>query len=199
MILPNVAFIGGGGEIAYWLELKKVFEAAGVPFPVLVVRNSFMVANKRSAELASKLGFSLRDLFRPEQELLDELVKRDSSLQLNITKEREEVRSLYERLKAVAGKVDANLSKHTEALYTRADKKLLALEKKMLRAERRKFADQQRQLQSVKSFLFPNGGLQERIDNLLPYYAKSGKAFLDDIYVNSAALSQEFCIIEENV
>ncbi|MEO6539365.1 MAG: bacillithiol biosynthesis cysteine-adding enzyme BshC, partial [Ferruginibacter sp.] len=43
MILPNIAFIGGGGEIAYWLELKNVFEAVQVPFPVLVLRNSFLL------------------------------------------------------------------------------------------------------------------------------------------------------------
>ena len=37
MILPNIVFIGGGGEMAYWLELKKVFEAAGVHFPMLLL------------------------------------------------------------------------------------------------------------------------------------------------------------------
>ncbi len=47
-ILPNIAFIGGGGEMAYWLELKEVFQAAGVPYPVLVLRNSFLFADKRS-------------------------------------------------------------------------------------------------------------------------------------------------------
>lgn len=198
MILPNVAFIGGGGEIAYWLELQKVFEAAGVPFPVLVVRNSFLVAGARSVELASKLGLGLPDLFRSEQELLNELVKRDSTLQLHLEKERQQVAELYLKLKDISGKIDTNLSKHTEALHTQADKKLRALEKKMLRAERRKFADQQRQLHAVKSSLFPDGGLQERVDNLLPYYAKQGKAFLDEIYVNSGALEQLFCIIEEN-
>ena len=42
-ILPNIAFIGGGGELAYWLELKNVFNAIGVPYPVLVLRNSFLI------------------------------------------------------------------------------------------------------------------------------------------------------------
>ena len=40
-ILPGVAFIGGGGELAYWMELSNVFEQVGVPYPVLQLRNSF--------------------------------------------------------------------------------------------------------------------------------------------------------------
>ena len=43
IILPNIAFIGGGGELAYWLELKRVFNAVKVPFPVVWLRNSVKV------------------------------------------------------------------------------------------------------------------------------------------------------------
>jgi bacillithiol biosynthesis cysteine-adding enzyme BshC len=199
MILPNVAFIGGGGEIAYWLELQEVFEAAGVPFPVLVVRNSFMIAANKPAELASKLGFSLTDLFRSEQDLLNELVKRNSSLQLSLEKEREQLADLYNKMKTISGNIDANLSQHTEALHVQADKKLQALEKKMLRAERRKYRDQQGQLHAVKSSLFPGNGLQERVDNLLPYYGKWGRGFLEVVYNNSLGLEQQFCIIKEKI
>jgi uncharacterized protein YllA (UPF0747 family) len=37
-ILPNLAFIGGGGETAYWLQLKDLFDHYKVPFPMLVLR-----------------------------------------------------------------------------------------------------------------------------------------------------------------
>ena len=40
IILPNLCYIGGGGEIAYWLELKAFFEAVNITFPILLVRNS---------------------------------------------------------------------------------------------------------------------------------------------------------------
>src|SRR5262249_10800100 len=43
MILPNVAFIGGGGELAYWLQYGELFAHYKVPFPVLVLRNSFLL------------------------------------------------------------------------------------------------------------------------------------------------------------
>src|SRR5690606_24662388 len=38
-VLPNLAYIGGSGEIAYWLQLKDYFESRKVLFPLLIVRN----------------------------------------------------------------------------------------------------------------------------------------------------------------
>jgi len=198
MILPNIAFIGGGGEIAYWLELKKVFEAVNVPYPVLVLRNSFLITEKRSIAATKKLGFTVTDLFKQENELITVLVKRDSEVQLSLEKEKQEIRDLYAKLKTTAGAVDITLQKHTEALQALALNKIEVLEKKMLKAEKKKFEAQQRQLNKLKTQLFPNNSLQERIENLMPFYAKWGKDFIKALYKHSLALEQEFMILEEN-
>jgi len=196
LILPNIAFIGGGGEIAYWLELKKVFEAVDVPYPVLVLRNSFMIVEKEYSEKSNRLGFTISDLFKTEQELLNTFVQRESSLQLSLDKERQTLLDAYEKLKTVAGAVDITLAKHTEALQVQALKKITALEKKMLRAEKKKFEAQQRQLHKLKTVLFPNNNLQERIENVIPFYAKWGDDFIKTLYENSLALQQQFVILE---
>ncbi len=204
MILPNIAFIGGGGEIAYWLELKKVFETVNVPFPVLVLRNSFMIAAKDHMTSIKKLstgpggGFAIEDLFKPENELLSELVKRNSTVQLSLEKEKQALQQFYAKLKTTAGAVDITLQKHTDALQKLALNKIEALEKKMLRAEKKKFEAQQRQLHKLKTQLFPHDGLQERIENFMPFYAKWGKGFIDVLHKNSLALEQEFVILEES-
>jgi bacillithiol biosynthesis cysteine-adding enzyme BshC len=197
MILPNVAFIGGGGEVAYWLELKKVFESVKVPFPVLVLRNSFMVVEKNHLSAIKKLGFKVNDLFKTENELLNVLVKRDSEVQLSLEKEKQAIHNFYMKLKATAGAVDITLQPHTEALQKQALNKIEALEKKMLKAEKKKFEAQQRQLHKLKTQLFPNDGLQERVENLLLFYAKWGNGFIDAVYKNFLALEQEFVTLEE--
>lgn len=197
MILPNIVFIGGGGEIAYWLELKKVFEAVNVPFPLMVVRNSFMFISKETKVLAEKLQFNNVDLFKKELDLLNILVKRDSKAQLSLQNEMQQLTALYTEMKAIASAVDKSLWAHTEALQTQALKRITALEKKMLRAEKKKFEAQQRQLHKLKAQLFPHNSLQERIENLMPFYAKWGKGFIKTIYDNSNGLKQEFCVVEE--
>lgn len=197
MILPNIAFIGGGGEIAYWLELKKVFEAVNVPYPVLVLRNSFMVVDKEQMNKTKKMGFDTTSLFKTELELVNGFVKRESLLQLDLDKETLALQQTYEKLKTVAGAVDITLAKHTEALQVQAIKKIDTLQKKMLRAEKKKFEAQQRQLHKLKTTLFPNNNLQERVENIIPFYARWGADFIKTLYENSLTLEQEFIILEE--
>jgi bacillithiol synthase len=101
----------------------------------------------------------------------------------------------YDRLKMVAGLVDDTLTTHVAALQTRAIKPLQELEKKLLRAEKRKFTIQERQLNTLKKALFPNNSLQERSDNFMPWYAKWGKEFIQKIYDHSLALEQQFTVL----
>ena len=75
-------------------------------------------------------------------------------------------------------------------------KQLQELEKKLLRAERRKFGDQSRQIAAIRAALFPNDNLQERVENFLPYYARLGKSFFDTIYECSPVLEQKFILLE---
>ncbi len=197
MILPNIVFIGGGGEIAYWLELKKVFEAVNVPFPVMVLRNSFMLINKEQAVILKKLKLNSDDLFKTVTELVNEIVNRDSKVQLKLENEKQQLIDLYEKIKQLSGNVDFTLTGHSDNLRSQAIKKINGLEKKMLKAEKIKFEAQQRQLHKLKEQLFPHNGLQERIENIMPFYAKWGKGFIDELYKNSLSLEQEFVILAE--
>ncbi|MDZ4794626.1 MAG: bacillithiol biosynthesis cysteine-adding enzyme BshC [Bacteroidota bacterium] len=196
-ILPNIAFIGGGGETAYWLQLKDLFDYYKVPFPVLVLRNSFLLVEKKWQVTISKLGFTIEDLFLPEQELMNRLVARETDKKLKMNGTFSETEQLYDGIKKQASAVDSTLEKHVEALKTQTLHRLQELEKKMLRAEKRKFADQQRQLHVLKEQLFPGNGLQERKENLSYYYAKWGKDFIAQLYHSSLSLEQEFAILLE--
>ena len=137
------------------------------------------------------------EFFKPTHLLMLQLVKQSSSLKLELTEEKKDLESLYNKIKAAAGEVDITLQQHTEALFVKANKKILQLEKKMLVAEKKKFEAQQRQVENIKAGLFPSGNLQERVDNIMPYYAIYGKSFIDMLYQYSNGLQQEFCIVSE--
>jgi len=196
-ILPNIAFIGGGGELAYWLELKELFQHYKVPYPVLVLRNSFLLVEEKWQEKINKLGFEAEDFFLSEEELMKKFVVRESKRDTRLNGNLDEAVQLYELIKIQAAKVDITLAGHVEALKVQTLHRLEELEKKMLRAEKRKFIDQQRQIHSIKQKLFPQNGLQERIDNFTYYYAKWGRKFLQQFHQHSLALEQEFVILSE--
>lgn len=197
-ILPNIVYIGGGGEIAYWLQLKEMFEQYKVPFPVLLLRNSFMLVEKKWKEKIDKLGFAVEDIFLPGEELINRLVQKESKQEIKLNGTFTNTEQLYESVKKHATAIDNSLTQHVDALKAQSLHRLHELEKKMLRAEKRKFADQQRQIQAIKEKLFPSNGLQERYDNFMPYYAKWGNDFLKKLIENSLGLEQEFVTILEN-
>ncbi|HNP53221.1 MAG TPA: bacillithiol biosynthesis cysteine-adding enzyme BshC [Ferruginibacter sp.] len=197
MLLPDVVFIGGGGELAYWLELKSVFEAAHAFFPVLVLRNSYAIVNQSAEMLARKLNIPTEDLFLPELNLVNDWVNRHSNLRLTVDEEMNQVKRIYQSLTEQATAVDPTLAKHVQALQTQVLKRLQELEKKMLRAEKRKQEDSVRQIQKLKSALFPGGTLQERVDNIIPWIARYGLTLLNDIHHHARGLDQQFCVLEE--
>ena len=195
-ILPNIAFIGGGGETAYWLQLKDLFTHYQIPFPVLVLRNSFLVVEKKWKERIARLGFTTEELFLSEQELLNKLVLRESSNPTRLNGGLEALEIMYAGFSKQAANIDTTLAPHVEALKKNALYRLQELEKKMLRAEKRKFNDQQRQIRQLKEKLFPGNGLQERKENMSWYFALWGKGFIEELYKASPGLEQEFVILE---
>jgi len=197
MILPNIVYIGGGGEIAYWLQLKNLFEHYKVPFPVLLLRNSFLVVEKKWQEKISKLGFTIEDFFLSEQELIKKLVARETRNEIKLNGNFTDAEKLYQSLKKQAAAVDVTLGQHVDALKTQSIYRLQELEKKMLRAEKRKFTDQQRQIHTIKEHLFPKNSLQERIENFMYYYSRWGKQFIQQAYQHSLCLEQEFAVMLE--
>jgi len=195
-ILPNLAFIGGGGETAYWLELKGLFDHYRTPFPVLVLRSSFLLVEKQWMEKMERAGFGVEDLFRDEQDLMTELVKRDSTQTLSLEEEIAVANQYYESLKALARPVDPTLEEHVAALQVKAIEPIRLLEKKLLKAEKRKFGDQQRQIHQVKEALFPGGNLQERVENILPWYALHGPGIIKQLYAHSPVWGEFVVLVE---
>jgi bacillithiol biosynthesis cysteine-adding enzyme BshC len=198
LLLPNVSFIGGGGELAYWLELKNVFGIAGIPFPQLILRNSFMLVPAKTANTIKKLGLSITDFFKPELQLVNELVHRDSRLRLTLAAEKTSIENLYSAIGSVATAVDTTLQQHTEALKKQALHKITRLETKMLRAEKKKMEASLRQLSKARQVLYPGAVLQERVDNLMSFYPRWGQSFIESIYQYSTSFTQQFCILEES-
>ncbi|QEC66423.1 bacillithiol biosynthesis cysteine-adding enzyme BshC [Panacibacter ginsenosidivorans] len=197
-VLPNIAFIGGGGELAYWLELKSVFEAVDIPYPVLLLRNSFLVIEEKWVKKINELGIKAADLFQPAFEIMNSIVAGRSSKQFALNGELKHIENLYTQIKTLAGAVDETLHDHVIALKVKALKQLRELEKKMLRAEKRKFEVEQHNLGKLQSALFPGNNLQERVENFSLFYSKYGIEFIDMLLKYSLAMEQEFGILQLN-
>lgn len=194
-ILPNIAFIGGGGETAYWLQLKELFDHYQVPFPMLVVRNSFLLMNERQYLQTTGMGLTATDLFEDEEKILQQLALRNNPDLLNLDENEKIAVANYDAMMQQAGRIDQTLVAHVEALKTRAIHQIQELEKKMIRAGKRKLSDERRQINSLKKQLFPKAGLQERTESFMGFFADNGQQWIDSIYRHSLTLEQQFVVL----
>jgi uncharacterized protein YllA (UPF0747 family) len=184
--------------MAYWMELKDLFHHYKRPFPLLILRNSFLFIDALWAQRTFNAGLKATDLFQSEETLMNELVMRESQQRVSMENELVEAERYYGSLKERARPVDPTLVQHVEALQAKALQPLKQLEKKLLKAEKRKFEDRQRQIRALRSTLFPRDGLQERTENFMSWWASRGQAFIRDIYRYSPTLEQEFVVLTED-
>jgi bacillithiol biosynthesis cysteine-adding enzyme BshC len=174
-ILPNLAYTGGPAEIAYWMQLKPVFDSFQIPFPILLPRNFGMIIPNRIRHKIKKLKLQDNDLFTERELLKKQITKKITAQKLNLNDERKEVNAILENIKHFAREVDLSLSEMTQAETEKVSNSLDKIEKKMMAAEKRKHSDKMRQIDEIKDFLFPGNGLQERKENFLSFYNADAK------------------------
>ena len=195
VILPNLCYIGGGGEIAYWLQLQSTFEANKVTFPILLVRNSVLLVTKKQTIKADKLSLSWENLFSNQLELFAQKTKEFSKFNLDFSEQKEHLKQQFEKLLLIANQTDKSFIGAVKAQQTKQIKGLENLEKRLLKAEKKMHADELERIIELQNELFPNQGLQERRNNFAEYYNEYGQEFIDKLFTQLKPLEPSFTII----
>lgn len=194
-VLPNLAYIGGGGELAYWMERLEQFAHFEVNFPMLIRRNSLLWIDAATAKRMNKLGLNTDTIFNDTEALVKDFVRQHTENELTISAEKEQLKSLYDSVTEKAKNIDPTLGKAIEAEYVRQAKSLANLEGRLMRAEKQKHDTAIGQIRKLKDKLFPKNGLQERYDNFLPFYLKYGNTFFDTLAQELDPLQDGFVVV----
>ncbi len=197
VILPNLAYIGGGAEVVYWLELKANFDFYQVDFPILILRNSGLLVSKRTVEKAEKMDLNLPDFFQDTNTLKTNWIKENSQNQIQLKQEWQELSQVFDRMKLQNRKIDPTLGPSTEAIQKRLEHAVFNLEKKLLKAEKRNYETRLNQIDQVKAEIFPGGSLQERNENFGLFYVKYGSKFIEELVEYFTPLDFKFTILME--
>jgi bacillithiol synthase len=175
VILPNLCYIGGGGELAYWLELKSNFEAHNITFPILLLRNSALVATKKQVEKLEKLGLNWSDIFQNQQTLVNDKTKEFSNFTIDFSEQKAFLKNQFKVLYTIADKTDKSFLGAVKAQEVKQLKGLENLEKKLLKAEKRIHTEKLERIIQLQNELFPNQTLQERKSNFADFYDEANE------------------------
>lgn len=155
-----------------------------------------MWVNAPEVALREKLGLSITDIFAKELDLIKSYVTQHSTDDWHTDKEAKEFESILSQLKEKANAVDPTLRASAEAALTKMRYQLQILEKKMLRAEKKKMQEQLNRISKLKNTLFPNNGLQERVENFISYYLQYGPAYFDILKDATMPFDASFLVVE---
>lgn len=195
IILPNLCYIGGGGEIAYWLELKSFFDAVNVIFPIILVRNSVLLTTEKQAKKADQLGLGWKNLFTKPSDLVNAITHKISEFPIDLTPQKEILEKQFEYLFDLAEKTDKSFTGAVKAQEIKQTKGLENLEKRLLKAQKRKLKDQLDRVTDLQCELFPNSSLQERQANFSEFYLEKGEQLIPLLTQKLRPLETNFSII----
>ena len=195
VILPNLCYIGGGGELAYWLQLKENFKQNNITFPILLLRDSVLLSSTKQLEKANKLNISIKELFKNQQILFTDKTKEFSKFTIDFSIQKNILKEQFEYLTSIANQTDKSFFGAVKAQEKKQLNGLESLEKKLLKAEKRVYKEQLERILLLQNELFPNQTLQERKLNFSEFYLENGSNLLDELYLNLNPLDSYFKII----
>jgi len=196
VILPNLCYIGGGGELAYWMQLKGYFDEVKVPFPMLLLRNSVLIQAKKQTEKLQNLNILIEDLFLKKDSLINKKVREISNIDIDFSSQKRHLKQQFEVLFKLAEQTDKSFLGAVKAQELKQIKGLENLEKRLLKAQKRKLSDEVERMTAIHNTLFPNGSLQERQANFSEFYLEYGNQLIPKLIENLEPLRTDFLLLK---
>lgn len=195
VILPNLCYIGGGGELAYWLQLKDYFDYQKIPFPILLLRNSALLIPRKLKQKAEKMQVEIQQLFLDKTTLQNQWIRAFSEIKIDFSPQRNHLQQQFAALNQLAEQTDPTFKNAVAAQEKKQLRGLATLEKRLLKAQKRKHSDLLARLENLHHQLFPGGNLQERVDNFSEWYREYGESWLTELGEQLDPLSLKFSLV----
>jgi len=196
VILPNLCYVGGGGELSYWLELKNYFDVKKISFPIILHRNSALIIDYKTSKKIKNLNLKYEDLFLSRSSLINKKVRQISDIDLDLSFLKNTLKNQFAYLQDLVLKTDSTFNDALTSQMIKQNKGIDDLEKRLLKAQRNKLSDHVNRLTIVHETLFPGGRLQERIVNFSEFYEIYGPELIELLMNNLDPYSGKFNVFE---
>jgi bacillithiol synthase len=193
-ILPNIAFVGGGGELAYWMQLKQVFALHNVPMPILVLRQSFAMVSASFNTHLSKLNATITEAFTAAEQWQQQLLKQHE-LNKILNDHLNDAQLIYNQIANISQIVNKPLQQSTQAHITKISKIHHRLEQKFMAHLKRQDDLYIKYITAIKAELMPHGVLQERYDIALNYLGFYGHNWLNAVYEATLPFGNQYAVM----
>jgi len=179
-LFPTAAYIAGPGEIAYWAQLKTVFDQFNVPMPVVYPRSSAVLTTIKLNKLLNKYGLTPTQLSQDPERLVELALAAESKNPVMgvLAKTRKSVDEALVELNTTTAKLAPNATEAANRLTERTQSEFLRMERALLRSDDRKVATVRQQIERLYNALAPKRKPQERMFTVFTYLFDQGWDFI---------------------
>ena len=173
-ILPNVEYVGGPGEIAYWLEYFSMFKEMKITFPILRPRDFIILIDSKNHSKLEETGIKLNDLFLSPELIHVTFLKRKDLL-FTLDEERKEIEDIMQRLSNRISKIDSSLVNASEANFQKFYAGLDQLTQKVNRSLKQRNEVFLKRIEQIRTKILPENTMMERVNSPLTFIASDEK------------------------
>ena len=182
VLFPAAAYVAGPGEIAYWAQLKPLFDHHGVTMPAVWPRSRAVMITPKERRRMAGLGLTVDDLALPEEALLYRAL--DGAAPTPLAGALERHRAAVEReLAALAAELEKGGSPGAaalgEELRRQAARGFERISANLVRGDAQRVEDTKKRLAVLRNRLAPLGKPQERVLSPFNYLLSQGVGFVD--------------------
>jgi uncharacterized protein YllA (UPF0747 family) len=166
-----------------------------VSFPMLSLRNHFLLVDDRTQGQINDLNVDVADFFGSVDDVINKFVLQNSDVDVDLSEELLILDKLYQQLGERADEIDQSLHSSLKAEHTRMQKSIGQWQGRFTRGLKQKNEVSVNRIRKIHKKLFPSGYLQERHENFLAFYAKNPTGFIDELFEVMRPFETEFSII----
>jgi bacillithiol biosynthesis cysteine-adding enzyme BshC len=179
-LFPTACYVTGPNELAYLAQLRGVYEAFGVPMPLLQPRASATLLDAAGVRFLTRHRLPLEHLQAQDEHALNELLRTllPPSVERSIAAAREQVAASMAAVVAAVPAIDPTLEGRAKSALGRMEHELSTLHAKILQAAKRRDETLRRQFVHVQAQAFPQGHPQERAVGGISFLNRYGPALV---------------------
>jgi bacillithiol biosynthesis cysteine-adding enzyme BshC len=180
-LFPTVCYVAGPNELAYLGQLKGVYDAFGLPMPLMYQRATATVVDANAMKFLTRHEFPFEALRAQDESALNELLEAQLPASVEASLQ-DAARAIEERIGGLAhevAQVDATLEGAARSTLTRMQDDLRKLHGKVIQAAKRKDDTLRRQYHHARALTFPGGHPQEREVGFVSFLNKYGPTLVD--------------------
>jgi bacillithiol biosynthesis cysteine-adding enzyme BshC len=183
-LLPTAAYIGGPAEIAYFAQLRVVYETLGRQEPCVLPRASFTVIEGRHQKTMKKYGLQLSDFFEGLHPAVTKVVEQgpDRDTAIAFTETERVLGEYLDKLGVTLKRTDASLSDPLKRAREKITYQLEHLRTRFIHSSAHREETTYRQVERAFTTLYPDKNLQERELNVYYFLARYGPSLIRELY-----------------